>query len=118
MVLVLGGAVFGAMVVALLAPIGSRTGVPSMIAARAPLGYRGAQIVSGLLYLTNFAWIAVNNSIAASAFAQVSGGPGTAKIWAAIFGIAATVVVAARARARLATPIGSPYRSWRRPAAF
>ena len=61
------GAVFGALLVAVLAPVGSRTGVPSMIAARAPLGYRGAQIVSGLLYLTNFAWIAINNQIAASA---------------------------------------------------
>ena len=59
------------MLVAILAPVGSRTGVPSMIAARAPLGYRGAQLVSGLLYLTNFAWIAINNQIAASACAQV-----------------------------------------------
>ncbi|MEY4095565.1 MAG: hypothetical protein RLZZ53_2764, partial [Acidobacteriota bacterium] len=29
----LGGAVFGALLVAVLAPVGSRTGVPSMIAA-------------------------------------------------------------------------------------
>ncbi len=76
MAIALAGAVFGALLVAVLAPVGSRTGVPSMIAARAPLGYRGAQIVSGLLYLTNFAWIAVNNQIAASACAQVLGGPG------------------------------------------
>src|SRR5688572_31678539 len=90
----LGGAVFGALLVAILAPVGSRTGLPSMIAARAPLGYRGAQIVSGLLYLTNFAWIAINNQIAASAVAQVAGGPGSARIWAAVLGITATAVVA------------------------
>ena len=39
---VVAGAVFGAMLVALLAPVGSRSGVPSMIAARAPLGLRRA----------------------------------------------------------------------------
>ncbi|MFM8533109.1 MAG: cytosine permease [Acidimicrobiia bacterium] len=90
----LGGAVFGALLVAVLAPVGSRTGVPSMIAARAPLGYRGAQLVSGLLYLTNFAWIAINNQIAASACAQMLGGTGSARIWAAVLGLAATAVVA------------------------
>ena len=109
-VLVVAGACFGALLVALLAPVGSRTGVPSMIAARAPLGYRGAQIVSGLLYLTNFAWIAINNQIAASACAQVLGGPGSARIWAAILGIAAVLVVARGPRAvgyadRIAVPM-------------
>jgi purine-cytosine permease-like protein len=106
----LGGAAFGALLVALLAPVGSRWRVPSMIAARDPLGYRGAQIVSGLLYLTNFAWIAVNNQIAASAMAQVAGGPDSARVWAAILGIAATVVVARGPRAvgladRVAVPM-------------
>ena len=95
----LAGAVFGALLVAVLAPVGSRTGVPSMIAARAPLGYRGAQIVSGLLYLTNFAWIAINNQIAASACAQVLGGPDSARIWAAILGVAAVLIVARGPRA-------------------
>jgi purine-cytosine permease-like protein len=104
------GATFGAMLVALLAPVGSRTGVPSMIAARAPLGFRGAQAVSGLLYLTNFAWIAINNQIAASACAQVVGGPGSARIWAAVLGVAAIVVVARGPRAvgyadRIAVPM-------------
>jgi NCS1 family nucleobase:cation symporter-1 len=106
----LAGATFGALLVATLAPVGSRSGVPSMIAARAPLGYRGAQVVSGLLYLTNFAWIAVNNQIAASACAQVLGGPGSARIWAAVLGVAAVVVVARGPRAvgyadRIAVPI-------------
>ena len=108
-VLVVGGACFGAVLVALLAPVGSRSGVPSMIAARAPLGYRGAQLVSALLYLTNFAWIAINNTIAASVCAQVLGGAGTERLWVAGLGILATAVVARGPRAvgyadRLAVP--------------
>jgi purine-cytosine permease-like protein len=109
-VLVVAGACFGASLVAMLAPVGSRTGVPSMIAARAPLGYRGAQVVSGLLYLTNFAWIAVNNTIAASVCAQVLGGTDTARLWSAGLGVLATAVVARGPRAvgyadRIAMPI-------------
>lgn len=106
----MAGAVFGAGLVAILAPVGSRSGLPSMIAARAALGYRGAQIVSGLLYLTNFAWIAVNNQIAASACAQVAGGPESARIWAGVLGVAATLVVVRGPRAvgyadRIAVPL-------------
>ena len=109
-VLVVAGACFGALLVALLAPVGSRTGAPSMIAARAALGYRGAQVVSGLLYLTNFAWIAVNNTIAASVCASVLGGSDTARVWSAALGILATAVVARGPRAvghadRIAVPI-------------
>ncbi|MDP2318289.1 MAG: cytosine permease [Acidobacteriota bacterium] len=109
-VLVVSGAVFGALLVALLAPVGSRFGVPSMIAARAPLGFRGAQLVSGLLYLTNFAWIAVNNTIAASVCAQLLGGESSARIWAGALGVLATAIVARGPRAvghadRLAVPL-------------
>ncbi|MDP3719037.1 MAG: cytosine permease [Acidobacteriota bacterium] len=109
-VLVVSGAVFGALLVALLAPVGSRFGVPSMIAARAPLGFRGAQLVSGLLYLTNFAWIAVNNTIAASVCAQLLGGESNARIWAAVLGVLATAIVARGPRAvghadRVAVPL-------------
>jgi NCS1 family nucleobase:cation symporter-1 len=109
-VLVVAGACFGALLVALLAPVGSRTGVPSMIAARAALGYRGAQVVSALLYLTNFAWIAVNNTIAASVCAVVLGGSETARWWSAALGVLATAVVARGPRAvghadRIAVPI-------------
>ncbi len=108
--LVVAGAVFGALLVALLAPVGSRFGVPSMIAARAPLGFRGAQLVSALLYLTNFAWIAVNNTIAASVCAQLLGGDSSARIWAALLGMLATVIVARGPRAvgladRIAVPL-------------
>jgi NCS1 family nucleobase:cation symporter-1 len=108
--LAVGGAVAGALLVALLAPVGSRFGVPSMIAARAALGRYGAGLVAGLLYLTNFAWIAVNNSIAASACAQVAGGPAAARWWAGGLGLAATAVVARGPRAvgradRVAVPM-------------
>jgi purine-cytosine permease-like protein len=109
-VLVVAGAGLGALLVALLAPIGSRTGLPSMIAARAPLGYRGAQAVSALLYLTNFAWIAVNNTIAASVCALVLGGSETARWWSAALGVLATAVVVRGPRAvgyadRFAVPL-------------
>jgi purine-cytosine permease-like protein len=106
----IAGAAFGALLVALLAPVGSKFGVPSMIAARAPLGFRGAQLVSGVLFVTNFAWIAINNQIAASACAQVLGGPDSLPIWSAALGILSTVVVAAGPRAvgfadRFAVPV-------------
>jgi len=109
-VITIGGAAFGALLVALLAPVGSKFGVPSMIAARAPLGYRGAQLVSAVLFITNFAWIAINNQIAASACAQVLGGSGALPIWSAALGILSTVVVAAGPRAvgyadRFAVPV-------------
>jgi len=108
--LVVAGAVFGALLVALLAPVGSRYGVPSMIAARAPLGFRGAQLVAALLYLTNFAWIAVNNAIAASVATQLLGGESSARYWAALLGVLATLIVARGPRAvgfadRIAVPL-------------
>jgi nucleobase:cation symporter-1, NCS1 family len=106
----IAGAAFGALLVALLAPIGSRFGVPSMIAARGPLGFRGAQIVSAVLFVTNFAWIAINNQIAASACAQVAGGAAALPIWSAALGVLSTAVVAAGPRAvgyadRFAVPV-------------
>ena len=72
------GGLAGSLLIAALAELGPRLGVPSVIAARAALGLRGAGLVAVLLYATNFAWIAVNNVIAASACAQVAGRPGVA----------------------------------------
>src|SRR5450830_1539176 len=80
--LVAGGVVLGTALVAALAPLGPRLGVPSVIACRAALGWRGASLVALLLYVTNFAWIAVNNVIAASACARLYGGPRTERLWA------------------------------------
>ena len=68
--LVLVGVPLGSALVAGLAPVGSRYGVPSMVAVRAVLGHRGAALVATVLFVTNFAWIAVNNTIAASVLVQ------------------------------------------------
>jgi len=104
------GSVLGAALVASLAPVGPRLGVPSVVAARAALGVRGAAGLALLLYLTNFAWIALNNVIAAAACAQALGPPGSEKAWAVGLGLAATSVVALGPRAvgladRVAVPL-------------
>jgi len=95
--LFLVGSVVGAALVAALAPVGSRLGVPSIVAARAALGWRGAQALAVLLYVTNFAWIAVNNVIAASICARAFGGAEHA--WAVGLGLLATAIVARGPRA-------------------
>ncbi|MBE3132206.1 MAG: cytosine permease [Acidobacteria bacterium] len=94
LVLIAAGSVAGSGLVASLAPLGPRLGVPSVIAARAALGTRGAGLMALFLYLTNFAWIAVNNVIAASACSTVAGGPGSERLWAVGLGVLATAIVA------------------------
>jgi nucleobase:cation symporter-1, NCS1 family len=98
MALVAVGSVAGAALVAALAPLGPRLRVPSVIAARPALGITGAAGVAVVLYVTNFAWIALNNVIAASASASVAAawiGPaaGSQTAWAIALGLLATVVV-------------------------
>lgn len=109
LVLTLAGSAAGALLVAALAPVGPRLGVPSVVAARAALGTRGAALLALILYLTNFAWIAVNNLIAASALSAVSG-PRHEVAWIVALGAAATLVVMAGPRAvgladRVAVPL-------------
>ena len=104
------GSLAGSGVIALLAAVGPRLGVPSVIAARAALGFRGAGLVAVLLYATNFAWIAVNNVIAASTCARIAGGPGSVRAWAVGLGILSTLIVAGGPRLvaradRLAVPL-------------
>ena len=72
MMLVAVGSVAGAALVAALAPLGPRLRVPSIIAARPALGFAGAALVAIALYASNFAWIALNNVIAASACVRVA----------------------------------------------
>jgi NCS1 family nucleobase:cation symporter-1 len=86
------GAFVGAGLVGLLAPIGSRLRVPSIVASRAVLGYSGAQALALLLFVTNFAWIALNNAIAASITAAYVG-VGDPRLWAVALGLLATLVV-------------------------
>ena len=98
MALVALGSVGGAALVAALAPLGPRLRVPSVIAARPALGITGAAIVAVVLYVSNFAWIALNNVIAASACARVGAawlGPaaGSQTAWAIVLGLLATFVV-------------------------
>lgn len=86
------GAVAGAALVAALAPVGARLRVPSVVAARAALGHGGARALAALLFVTNFAWIALNNTIAASITAAYTGWL-TPPVWAMALGLAATLVV-------------------------
>ena len=88
------GSFGGAAFVAALAPVGPRLGVPSVVAARAALGTRGATLVALFLYVTNFAWIAINTVIAASACAAVAGGPASERFWALGLGLLVPLVVA------------------------
>jgi NCS1 family nucleobase:cation symporter-1 len=92
------GSVAGALLVAALAPLGPRLRVPSVIAARPALGFVGAGLVAVVLYTSNFAWIALNNVIAASACARAAAawfGPaaGAETPWSIALGLLATVVV-------------------------
>ena len=110
LVLIGTGSVLGAALVAALATVGPRLGAPSVVAARAALGLRGAGLLALLLYITNFAWIALNNVIAASACAQAIGPIGSQKAWAVGLGLLATGVVALGPRAvgladRVAVPL-------------
>jgi purine-cytosine permease-like protein len=104
------GSIAGAVLVAALAPVGPRLRAPSMIVTRAALGVRGAALVAAVLYVTNFAWIAINNVIAASALAHVWGGASAELPWAFALGIFATWCVALGPRAvaladRIAVPL-------------
>ena len=97
--IIVAGAVFGAALVAVLAPIGTALGVPSIVASRAALGFAGADLLALLLFVTNFAWIALNNVIAASICARLFGSETSMPLWAVAAGLAATVIVAGGPRA-------------------
>jgi purine-cytosine permease-like protein len=110
LVLIVAGVALGSALVAALAPLGPRLGVPSIVAARAALGFRGGALLAVFLYLSNFAWIALNNVIAASACARIAGGPASERAWAAALGVLATAVVVLGPRAvaianRVAVPL-------------
>jgi purine-cytosine permease-like protein len=107
---VAAGSIGGALLVALLAPIGSQLRVPSIVAARAALGYGGAQAVAAILFLTNFVWIALNNVIAASITSRLVGDVAHQGAWAVGLGVVATIIVLGGPRAvgyadRVAVPL-------------
>lgn len=104
------GALGGALLVALLAPVGSRLRVPSIVATRAALGYNGARVVAVILFLTNFVWIALNNVIAASISSRLANDTAHAGLWAVALGMLATLIVLGGPRAvsradRIAVPL-------------
>lgn len=106
---ILVGALGGAALVAALAPIGTRLRTPSIIAARAALGFSGAHTLAALLFTTNFAWIALNNVIAASITVKLAN-IGTQGVWAALLGLLAALIVLGGPRAaalvdRFAVPL-------------
>ncbi|HVS14979.1 MAG TPA: cytosine permease [Thermoanaerobaculia bacterium] len=84
---VLLGAVVGTLPIAVLARLGVRSGLPSMVILRGPFGGAGAAAISALLVITNFAWIALNNTIAAAALQPLFGGD--ARLWSLGVGVLA-----------------------------
>ena len=64
----------GSGALALLARLGPRYGLPTMVVIRHPFGVYGAKAISAALILTNFAWIAFNNQVAAEALYGSMGG--------------------------------------------
>ena len=92
--LVLVGVPLGSALVAALAPVGSRFGVPSMVAVRDVLGHRGAALVAVVLFVTNFAWIAVNNVIAASVLVEWVSGVVDPRLASLALGLLATAIAA------------------------
>ena len=90
--LVVVGTIVGTVPIALLARLGPRFGLPTMVLLRHPFGRQGAAAISLFLILTNFAWIALNNLIAAEAMEKLLGG----KNWEwslAVGGIAVAIAV-------------------------
>jgi NCS1 family nucleobase:cation symporter-1 len=92
MAIIGAGSIVGSAFVAVLAPLGPRLRVPSVIAVRPALGIAGAGLVAAVLYISNFAWIALNNVIAASACAKATGW-GSETAWSVALGVIATAVV-------------------------
>ena len=87
---IVAGTLLGVALLALLARLGPRFGLPTMVLLRQPFGHRGAEAISFLLLITNFAWIALNNVIAARALAGIV--PGSARLWSVLVGAVAVVV--------------------------
>ena len=84
------GIVVGTLPTALLARLGPRTGLPTMVLLRAPFGGGGAAVIAALLIVTNFAWIALNDVIAARALKSILGGD--QRWWSLLAGAAAVAL--------------------------
>jgi len=93
------GVLIGTLPIAALARLGPRFGLPSMVVLRHPFGHYGAALISILLVITNFAWIALNNVIAAEALQTLAPGPGWG--WNLLVGAAAVAVALVGPRAMI-----------------
>jgi len=84
------GVLIGTLPIAFLARLGPRFGLPSMVVLRHPFGRYGAALISVLLVITNFAWIALNNVIAAEALDALV--PAPRGLWNILVGGAAVAI--------------------------
>ena len=88
---------------------GTRLGVPSIIATRAALGMRGARGRSRCCSIvTNFAWIALNNVIAASVVTRAVGTGLDARMTSLALGLAGDGHRRAAGRRPWGVPTASP----------
>ena len=72
MLAIVVGTLIGAVLLSFAGVIGSRTGVPTMVGLRAPLGVRGSFIGSGFNILQLIGWAAIEIIIMAQAASRVS----------------------------------------------
>jgi NCS1 family nucleobase:cation symporter-1 len=89
------GTALGTVLLALVGVIGTNTGVPTMVALRAPLGVRGSYIASGLNVLQLVGWAALEIIIMAQAARALSDeylGFRGYYFWIAFFGVVGTAM--------------------------
>ncbi|TMB64180.1 MAG: putative hydroxymethylpyrimidine transporter CytX [Chloroflexi bacterium] len=89
------GTALGTVLLALAGMIGTNTGVPTMVALRAPFGVRGSYLASGLNILQLVGWAALEIIIMAQAAEALSDeylGFGGYYLWIAFFGVAGTLM--------------------------
>jgi NCS1 family nucleobase:cation symporter-1 len=90
MLAIVVGTLIGAVLLAFAGVIGSRTGVPTMVGLRAPLGVRGSFIGSGFNVLQLVGWAAIEIIIMSQAASAVSDhyvGFSGYYLWIAFFGV-------------------------------
>ena len=89
------GTVLGTVLLALAGVIGTKTGVPTMVALRAPLGIRGSYAASGLNILQLIGWAALEIIIMAQAAGALSDeylGFRSYYFWIVFFGAVGTLM--------------------------
>jgi NCS1 family nucleobase:cation symporter-1 len=88
------GHVIGNTLMGLVAIEGFKTGVPTMVLTRRPLGLRGSYLASTLNYIQLIGWTAVMNIVGAKAIDTtftLLGYPSNYKLWVVFFGLLNTL---------------------------